>query len=378
MSMGVNKHWKLYLDLGAGTDDVLMSIKGVEAKDYPHAVLVSSNRRFADWLDRWDYEELRLAGNTISGGKFKKVLVRKMEKGLKVVATSDAAKSFSDKFSRLKEWGIEVVSDLEEFDLWLDELKLYEKFELAAQNGLEVDNLVGVVVLAQDHGAAPEDVSDRRWRFDEFLSFCVGKKVADVRKVIAEVVDGNFRPTRAMSILRQLDAELAPGVEKSWYDTSLMACIGAAWPFDGRRIAVNFGNGHTIAVAFEDDVIVGIYEHHTKKVLAEDGKLFMGQFSRFISGELEFNEVFDTRGHGVCYADKYDMSGVEVILTGPNWRKAWEFLKSNWEDFGFGSVLLKVAVAFGSEFLTGIAGAMILERGDWDGDKVDVRQYHLS
>jgi uncharacterized protein (DUF1786 family) len=58
---------------------------------------------------------------------------------------------------------------------------------------------------------------------------------------------------------------------------------------------VNVGNSHTVAFLVFRGRIWGVYEHHTGLL---DRDRLWAHLTRFRTGELGFEEIFDDRGHG--------------------------------------------------------------------------------
>jgi uncharacterized protein (DUF1786 family) len=82
-------------------------------------------------------------------------------------------------------------------------------------------------------------------------------------------------------------------------------------------MAVNVGNGHTMAAIISDGRILGIVEHHT-------GMLDPGKLGKLLvdltEGRVTDRDVFEDGGHGALYVDEPPgLDGLEVIaVTGPN------------------------------------------------------------
>ncbi|HLA18360.1 MAG TPA: DUF1786 family protein, partial [Dehalococcoidia bacterium] len=106
--------------------------------------------------------------------------------------------------------------------------------------------------------------------------------------------------TRARALMDAAGAE-APAV---FLDTGPAAALGALQDPQvaarEERLVLNLGNMHALAFHLRGTRIVSLYEHHTGEVTAEQ----LVDFSRrLIDGTLAHEEVFDSKGHGVYYAD---------------------------------------------------------------------------
>src|SRR2546428_3447254 len=116
-----------------------------------------------------DRVDLVLTGVTMGGGAEHGAMEAHLQAGLKVFATPDAARTFDDDLERVATMGIRIVDSpaganrarhLEMRDFYLAEL-----MEALAAFGVRTA-FEGIAVAVFDHGAAPPDVSDRRFRFD--------------------------------------------------------------------------------------------------------------------------------------------------------------------------------------------------------------------
>ena len=58
---------------------------------------------------------------------------------------------------------------------------------------------------------------------------------------------------------------------------------------------VNVGNSHTVAFLVYDERIWGVYEHHTGFL---DGDTLADDLERFRASALNFEDVFEAKGHG--------------------------------------------------------------------------------
>ena len=75
---------------------------------------------------------------------------------------------------------------------------------------------------------------------------------------------------------------------------------------------MNVGNAHTVAFSLEDEIVKGIFEHHTH--LLDRAKL-EEYLRKLASGSISFEEVFADGGHGAVVIGAVEP---EIIsLTGP-------------------------------------------------------------
>ncbi|WP_456456290.1 DUF1786 family protein, partial [Thermovibrio sp.] len=151
------------VDVGKGTQDILIPLKGKSTENFVKAVLPSPTEKLAKRVLAHE-GELSLCGYTMGGGPLKKAILEHIRKGFKVRATVPAARSLRDDLSVVKKWGVEIVEKIENCDLFLSDLdfKAYEKLLSCADVDEEID-FVGVA--CQDHGFK-EGQSDRITRFN--------------------------------------------------------------------------------------------------------------------------------------------------------------------------------------------------------------------
>jgi uncharacterized protein (DUF1786 family) len=106
-------------------------------------------------------------------------------------------------------------------------------------------------------------------------------------------------------------------------DTSPNAIIGCLMdPIvknSGSILAVNVGNGHTMAAIITNGEVTGVLEHHTKLL---NSKKLEKLLKDFADGKLNNYQIFEDNGHGVFYLIK--PSGYskidKIVVTGPNRR----------------------------------------------------------
>jgi uncharacterized protein (DUF1786 family) len=123
--------------------------------------------------------------------------------------------------------------------------------------------------------------------------------------------------TRARTLVDSADSE-APIV---FMDTGPAAALGALQdPIVGERdeqTVLNLGNMHALAFHLRGTEIISLYEHHTGEVTVEQIEDFT---ERLIGGDLPHDDVFNSKGHGVYYADaeRVEPNGERLIaVTGP-------------------------------------------------------------
>jgi uncharacterized protein (DUF1786 family) len=166
-----------------------------------------------------------------------------------------------------------------------------------------------------DHGAAPPDVSDRKFRFD----YIQKRLKSDPHLVSFAFRTADVPPelTRMQSVVRSatpLNGELV------LMDTAPAAVLGGIQDpqvrTHERTLVVNIGNFHTLAFRLEGDLITGLFEHHTGML---DPTRLEDYLLRLAAGSLTREEVFDDQGHGALILDglAWEPGSYKLVVTGP-------------------------------------------------------------
>lgn len=189
-------------------------------------------------------------------------------------------------------------------------------------------------VAVQDHGYSPL-ASNRIFRFEYFRDV-----IKNGGTLNSFVYKGNIpeRFSRMKAVERTLPGALL-------MDTGMAAIRGALLDENAKPpyLAVNIGNGHTLAGVVDDGRLVSYLEHHTHQMTANKLDDYL---KRLCSGTLDFREVFDDGGHGCYIGESVDKPG-SILVTGP-WREIMRRSKLE----------LRFAAPFGDMMLTGCFGLM--------------------
>jgi uncharacterized protein (DUF1786 family) len=283
--------------------------------------------------------DIVLAGETMGGGPCTGAIKRHIRKGFGVFATRKAALTFNDDLNRVRDMGVTIINEDESEGSNAVWIKMCDIDKCALEKalalfGLDLPENFGVAV--QDHGYSPE-TSNREFRFDYFR-----KIIKSGCSMDSFVYKGNIpdRFTRMKAVERTL-----PGVLVM--DTGTAALRGALLDDSIRSLclAVNIGNGHTLAWLLEAGRPLALFEHHTNDMNARKLDDYL---KRFCDGTLDHEEVYDDGGHG-CFIEK--AIGLEnigsIIVTGPN-----RHIMNNSE------LDVRFAAPFGDMMLTGCFGLM--------------------
>jgi len=316
----------LTVDIGTGTQDIYLYNSALDMENNFKLVVPSPtmiiHRRIKQATQRGI--PILLSGVTMGGGPSTWAAEAHLRAGLKVYATPQAARTFNDDLEAVKAIGIEVVSEDEATRLpdAVQRLKLQD-FDFdsiaCALNAFEIDlnDLDAIAVGVFDHGFAPVNISDRKFRFDY-----LDERIRKLNRLSAFAYRSEEVPatlTRMQSVVSSASGIDLPLVVM---DTAPAAILGAT--FDPvvarkpRKMIVNVGNFHTMAFRLGEDGIEGLFEHHT-------GFLNLDKLDhlliRLAEGQLTNGEVFSDQGHGALVYNPIPLTlgqgDYDVVVTGP-------------------------------------------------------------
>lgn len=282
----------LCLDIGSGTQDVLLYYPDREVENCPKLVLPAPARVLAERIRALTLRgcALHLYGHNMGGGFGGAVRAHKAA-GLPVSCTEAAAYSLADDLDSLRAQGYAITQECPEGAEALLCADFDPAFWRQALTALGLPWPGLVAACAQDHGFHPGQ-SNRRGRFvlwERLLVEAQGQPGC----LLYDVVPPEF--TRLADLQRSIGGGPVA-------DTGAAAVLGGLFEPSIRDLAeergltlVNIGNSHTVAFLLFQGRIWGVFEHHTG--LLEPGRLW-AQLARFRAGGLEFEEVFDDQGHG--------------------------------------------------------------------------------
>ena len=282
----------LCLDIGSGTQDVLLYFPDREVENCPKLVLPAPAKVLGGRIRELTARKkaLHLHGHNMGGG-FGGAVRAHLAAGLAVSVTESAAYSLADDLGNLRTQGFQITERCPDgaADLYCADYD--QDFWDAALATLGLPRPGLVAACAQDHGFHPGQ-SNRRGRFvlwERLLLEAQGRP----ESLLFDEVPGEF--TR----LADLQGCIGGGPVA---DTGAAAVLGGLFEPSIRARAqdrgltlVNIGNSHTVAFLLFQGRIWGVYEHHTGLL---DADRLWEQLTRFRAGALGFEEIFDDRGHG--------------------------------------------------------------------------------
>ena len=237
--------------------------------------------------------------------------------------TKKAAFTIRNNLDQVKKMGIKIVteSEIEKFEgetLVLEEVNINKLHKLLKFFGEPFSDIEYVAIAVQDHGVFPENMSNRKFRINK-LKEMLEKNPRPEEFAFSENELPDYYPRMKSAVVasrRQL-----PTAKVIVMDTSPDAIIGclkdpAIEDFDS-ILAINVGNGHTMAAIIANGEVIGILEHHTRLL---NSKKIEKLLKDFTNGKLTNNQVFEDNGHGVFFLKKPPgyQKIEKIVATGPN------------------------------------------------------------
>ena len=315
----------LSIDMGTGTQDILLFDSERHVENNEKLILPSATEIAARRIRRAMHARrpLALVGTVAGGGPCSWALEDFLTAGGTAFATPEAALTIDDDLERVSALGVTLVSDdeLRRIDAERVELRDLDLEAIrTALSAFEVDtNFDGLALGCLDHGAAPQNVSDRIFRFEHLR-----RTVERRNDLLAFATSPNLLPaylTRARALVASA-MDVAP---VAFMDTGPAAALGALHDERVRAasesLVLNLGNMHLLGFHLRGRRIASLFEHHTGEVTAEQ---IAGFAARLADGSLENDEIFQTKGHGAYHADRSLVAPQlpeMVAVTGPQRQK---------------------------------------------------------
>ena len=316
----------LAIDIGAGTEDVLLyDDEKRSIENCIKMVLPSPCQIFATKVRTAirQCRDLFVKGDTIGGGPFSHALRKHVEAGLGVCMTENAAYTVRNNLDQVKEMGIEIVEDSgpENFEgetIILEEVNIDKLRGLLKFFGETFSDIDFVAIAVQDHGVFPEEMSNRRFRINKMRELLEKNPKPEAFAFRENEVPPYY--LRMKSAVHASKRQL-PNARVLVMDTSPDAILGCLMDPVVKNadpiLAVNVGNGHTMAAIVSKGEITAVLEHHTRLLNPQKMEELLRDFA---DGKLSDDEVFEDNGHGMFYLSKPPgFSEIEkVVVTGPN------------------------------------------------------------
>ena len=268
-------------------------------------------------------KDLFVKGDTIGGGPFSHALRKHVEAGLRVSMTKNAAYTVRNNLDQVKEMGIEIVEDSgpENFEgetIILEEVNIDKLRGLLKFFGETFSDIDFVAIAVQDHGVFPEGMSNRRFRINQMKELLENNPKPEAFAYMENEVPICYPRMRSAV---QASKRQLPNARVVVMDTSPDAILGCLMDPAVKNadpiLAVNVGNGHTMAAIVSKGEITAVLEHHTRLLYPQKMEKLLKDFA---DGKLSNETVFEDNGHGMFYLKKSSgFSEIEkVVVTGPN------------------------------------------------------------
>ena len=301
----------LAIDIGAGTQDILLFDSQKKTENCISLVLPTPSKYFAEKLKRIE-SHVYIHGDTIGGGSLGRAILRHIQKGYRVVMEESAAYSIRNDLDEVKSMGIVVgkkpeADHFQELEIQEVNLSLLEQFLSNFGEDLKVDV---IAIAVQDHGVSAKGVSDRTFRFENMERMLRKDNRPEAFHFLENSIPEYY--LRMKSAVAAVKRTLS--IPVLVMDTCFSAILGCLDEVIGPSLVVNVGNGHTITALLLERKIEGLYEHHTHELTP---KKLESDLRLLIRGELSGKKVFEENGHGAITLKPF-YGEVSVIVTGPN------------------------------------------------------------
>ncbi len=303
----------LLLDIGSGTQDVLLARPHMELENWPQFVLPTP----AKLIEQKIYEQtvngkdIWFYGQNMGGG-FMRALRAHMQAGFAVYSTASAAVAIHDSLEKVQSLGISIceTAPFGAVPIQLADFHGAVWENLLRQWGLPLPNMV--VAAVQDHGVFPD--GNRRGRMLAWGQL-LQKNPSPQSWLYSHVHEECPQNTRLLALQQLTGGPVA--------DTGTAAILGMlSVPEVAQRsmregiTIINVGNSHTLAMLIYANKVVGIFEHHTGQQTLED---YLHDLQEFRMGWLPDEKVRASGGHGVAFGARAEEAGsfAPTFIIGP-------------------------------------------------------------
>lgn len=287
----------LCLDIGSGTQDVLLYNPDTEIENCPKFVLPSPALQIGRRIARLTEQgaPVWLHGRNMGGG-VTRFIRGHLKAGLAVASSTTAAYTMADDLTRVTDMGVDIVDECPDGYTPVRLTDFDEGWWRTFFEAAELDWPDRIAACAQDHGFHPGE-SNRKGRFDLWRSI-LNDGGGHPEGLVFDT------PPDMLTRLADLQEDIGGGPVS---DTGAAAVLGALFVDEIEEQShqtgvtlVNIGNSHLIAFLLYKGRIHGVYEQHTGCV---DGKKLWADLTDFRCGCLTFEQVFDDMGHGCLTLD---------------------------------------------------------------------------
>ncbi|MFV0422294.1 DUF1786 domain-containing protein [Oleidesulfovibrio sp.] len=293
----MTKSTVLCLDIGSGTQDVLLHIPDIEPENRPKFVLPSPAKMVAKRIAALTAagKNVYLYGSNMGGGFFGAVK-KHLEAGLLICAHPDAAPAIHDNPERVRQMGVAVEAACPQGYVPVHQTDYDPSFWQSMLSTAVLEYPDMVMAAVQDHGYFP-DSSNREGRFVLWRRFLAEHDGNPASLIFNDV-------PQELTRLAALQKAIGGGPV---CDSGAAAVLGAlSMPEIAQRshrhgvTVVNVGNSHTVAFLVYRERVYGVYEHHTGML---DTDALLHDLMEFRRTWLPDEQVRASGGHGCMFND---------------------------------------------------------------------------
>ncbi len=322
----------LTVDIGTGTQDIFLYDSRLDLENGFKLIVPSPTMIIHKQIKEATRlrKPILLSGYLMGGGPNAWAAQEHIRAGNALFATPDAARSFNDDLKKVEQSGVQIVSNDEASKLPADVCRIeLRDFDYTAIDeafsafGVSLDDLDAIAVAVFDHGNAPADISDRKFRFDY-----LDARIRAQNRLSAFAFQSEDIPTIMTRMQAVAASALANGptrlrdIPLIVMDTAPAAVLGTTYdPIVRSRqrvMIVNIGNLHTLAFRLGPTGIEAVFEHHTGLL---DKMKLDSLLSSFANGTLTREQIFSDHGHGaLIYSSEPLVNNGDdygVVVTGP-------------------------------------------------------------
>ncbi|MFX1466184.1 MAG: DUF1786 family protein [Promethearchaeota archaeon] len=351
----------LTIDVGAGTQDILLYDSNIEIANAIKMILPSEPKLLASKVQLLTQQkkDIVVYGETMGGYPFSSALKKHIAAGFKVKMTPTAARSIRDDLDIVKAMNIDIISESELFNfekegyvkLKVGDLNLNSLENVFSLYGMSLKSVDGIAAAVQDHGDAPKGQSERKFRFENLIKPGIesGGSIEEFAFKTGEVPP-EFTRMKAME--RIITREGFKGIVMDTGPAVLFGALEDDYLKSNKDVigVLNFGNQHTLGGVIKKSKLVAVFEHHTVLMNGEKAK---NHLLALADGNLSSEEVFEDNGHGAFTLETVGSKNLEaLVVLGPQKNKMNFSIADN----------IYHAVPFGDQMMAGPAGLILASR----------------
>ncbi len=303
------------IDVGKGTEDVLIHQVGSSFENSIQLVLPSMTQLITERIRKYTGKELRIAGDLMAGEPWHKLVY---DRDVPVYMTKSAAMSLKYDLDYVRTKGITVLDEINDPNIILSDVGWARLKGILESSDISPDQIRYLLLCAQEHGHAPKGESSKDFRMKQVWG---DQPSLESRLMKGDQVSPAF--PRFQSLVNAALREF-PHLDKDTVfimDSAAAVLLGAINP-DAEELVVNIGNGHVSAIHHRFGDLLYVYEGHTGRFHAEE---FLADVSAVYQGTLTHQDVVAKGGHGLKIfnldAVLHNNPPSSLVVLGPNRHK---------------------------------------------------------